>query len=75
MAIYYVTVFSTDKRVDDEWVIARCTDIEKAKKRARDEAYTIARDKQNYKVEIREYEAGDIDNEECTNFDYNLIEF
>lgn len=50
--------------------------IEKAKERARDEAYYIKRDKRkNDYVEIQEYESGIEDENGSINFDYDTIEF
>ena len=48
------------------------TNLADARKRAQDELYYIQRDKRKDSVEIRQYEA-DIEDDNCTCFDYNLI--
>ena len=72
MEKYYVTVFD-DKGNED--ILLVTTNIEEAIKRADYERYYIKRDRRkNCNVEIRVY-IEDIENENCTCFDYNVIEF
>lgn len=73
MKKYYVTL--VNEKNCDENVVLVTHDIDQAKERAVDEQHYITRDKRkNERVEIRLY-VEDIDNENCTCFDYNLIEF
>ena len=67
--IYYVAIISANGVDETEEKYTNLTD---ARKRAQDELYYIQRDKRKDSVEIRQYEA-DIENDDCTCFDYNLI--
>lgn len=67
--IYYVAIISANGVDETE---EKYTNLADAKKRAQDELYYIQRDKREDSVEIRQYEA-DIENDDCTCFDYDLI--
>lgn len=67
---YYVTLVA--KYV--ETVILKTADKNAAITRARHEQHCIERDKSRETVEIRMYEE-DIEDEECANFDYNILPF
>ena len=67
---YYVTLVA--KYV--ETVILKTADKNAAITRARHGQHCIERDKSRETVEIRMYEE-DIEDEECTNFDYGILPF
>ena len=70
---YYVTLIG--EKTDDECILLKTTDIEEAKKRAKEEVYYIKRDKRKgNRIEIRLYRF-DIENEYCECFDYDTINF
>lgn len=66
---YYVAIISANGVDETE---EKYTNLADAKKRAQDELYYIQRDKRKDSVELRQYEA-DIEDDNCTCFDYNLI--
>lgn len=71
MTKYYVTLIKNY----DEFDLLKTTDLEEAIKRAEYEVFFIERDcRKNEEVEIRVY-ANDIEDEDCTCFDYDTIEF
>ena len=70
MGIYYVTLVDRDF----ETVVLKTTNKTEAIARARDEQYYIERDKRKDYVEIRKY-VEDIEDEDCTCFDYDTIGF
>lgn len=73
MGKFYVTL--TSSRNDDEFVVLATTSESEAVERAQDEQYYIERDKRKGDhVEIRVYRE-DIEDEECTCFDYDLVAF
>lgn len=70
---YYVMLMS--EKTDDECELLATVNVNEARKRAQDEAYYIERDgRKGDKVEIRLY-TEDIEDEECTCFDYDTIDF
>ena len=70
MGIYYVTLVDRDF----ETVILKTTNKSEAIAWAKDEKYYIERDKRKDYVEIRKY-VEDIEDEDCTCFDYDTIDF
>lgn len=74
MMKYYVMRISNKKGFEDEFTVLVTEDKEKAIKEARDEQYIEARDNNGNTIEIRVYDE-DIEDEDCTCFDYNTIEF
>lgn len=68
----YYFVMSVDG--DNEFVRLKTTDKKEAIREARDEQYYIQRDKRKDFVQIEVYEK-DPENEECTNFDYDILPF
>ena len=71
MQKYYVMLIIKD----DEFELLKTTSEEEAVQRAQDEQYYIQRDKRKgEKIEIRAYHK-DIEDEDCTCFDYDLIDF
>lgn len=73
MSKFYVTLTST--RNDDEFVLLATTSEPEAVERAQEEHYCIKRDKRKGdRVEIRVYRE-DIEDEDCTCFDYDTIKF
>lgn len=73
MKKYYVTTINT--RTTEEWVDLATTDLEEAKKVADFHRYRYQESKQkNYTVEIRTF-VEDIEDEYCTCFDYDTIDF
>lgn len=74
MSKFYVTT-GNKNRGDDEFVMLVTEDKQKAIERAKDEQYYIERDKiKGGWVEIRVYRE-DIEDDDCTCFDYDLVEF
>ena len=72
MKKYYYVV---EARKGDEWVLNKTESLADAIKSARFEYGNLTKkEKGNTTVEIRQYE-DDIENEDCTNFDYDLIEW
>lgn len=70
--MYYVTL--TGKGSDDEFVLLKTEDEAAAVKRAKDEIYYIERDRRKGdKVEVRIYKE-DIEDDDCTCFDYDLVD-
>lgn len=75
MKKYYVTLASNLPGHGDETILLKTDDLEEAIRRAKDESYYIERDKRKGDiVEIRLYTC-DIEDEDCSCFDYNTIEF
>lgn len=71
MQKYYVMLIIKD----DEFELLKTTSEGEAIERAQDEQYYIERDKRKgNRVEIRAYRE-DIEDEDCTCFDYDTIEF
>ena len=67
---YYVTEIGKN----DEFTMLVTKDKQEAIERARDEDYINKRDKNQCLIEIRVY-VEDIENENCTCFDYNVIDY
>lgn len=72
--LYYVTELNPKGLVEEEYTLLVTKNIYEAQKAARDEAYINERDKTGEKVEIRVY-VNDIEDENCTCFDYDTVEF
>lgn len=72
--LYYVTELNPKGLVEEENTLLVTKNIYKAKSVARDAAYINERDKTGEKVEIRVY-VNDIEEEGCTCFDYDTVEF
>ena len=71
---YHVTKTYNRKGFEDEFVVLVTEDKEEAIKAAKDEQYINERDGNNATIEIRVY-VEDIEDEDCTCFDYDTIEF
>lgn len=71
---YYVTKTYNRKGFEDEFIVLVTEDKEEAIKTAKDEQYINERDGNNETIEIRVY-VEDIEDEDCTCFDYDTIEF
>lgn len=71
---YYVTKTYNRKGFEDEFIALVTEDKEEAIKTAKDEQYINERDGNNAIIEIRVYEE-DIEDEDCTCFDYDTIKF
>jgi len=69
---YYVT--DKDTRTTDEWVVLKTKNLPEAIQAAREEQYLVERDKRHSLIEIRLY-LEDVEDDECTCFDYDTIEF
>lgn len=67
-ATYRVTAIGEN----DEWELLKTNNFFEAAKVLADEQYVMERDKSKNRVEIRRY-AHDIDDEECTDFDYDVV--
>lgn len=75
MKEYYVTLTVKYPGEEIETILLETNDLEEAIRRAKDESYYIERDKRKGDVvEIRQY-ACDIEDEDCSCFDYNTVEF
>lgn len=71
---YYVMSISNKRGFEDEFTVLVTEDKEEAIKEARDEQYIEDKDHNGNTIEIRVYDE-DIEDEDCTCFDYNTIEF
>lgn len=69
---YYV--YSIGKKGYSEWQEGKYDTLDEARRAANDIEYSRKQGKDKGSVEIRQY-AGDIEDEDCTNFDYNTFSF